>query len=271
MITVEIALYQGISQFGRAYRIMLENDTHAPESVDRALMERMIRLCPETAGYLYEAYTPVHVGYRQDARPELEGYVAKATTASHTDEERIEGIVGFCAALCKLVEDETLDEMRVGGIEEEIISRGSDWCTDLARVGCALCQVAGFPARLAAMFDTTRAYSGHEIIEVYRGGRWGAADPTYGTVYRDARGNPLSVWELAHAPNVVKAHWSGDRDVSVRMRQFENAAIVNYFVWECREYDYTVGTVNSYYRSILSMSLQGWPGGLRWLHGEDVS
>lgn len=51
--------------------------------------------------------------------------------------------------------------------------------------------------------------------------------------------------------------------------QFVVAAITNYFVWRSRDYDYTVSGVNEYYRSILEMSLGGWPGGLRWLHGED--
>jgi hypothetical protein len=37
--------------------------------------------------------------------------------------------------------------------------------------------------------------------------------------------------------------------------------------WE--RYDYPVSSMNDYYRSILERSLQGWPGGLRWLHEED--
>ena len=33
-------------------------------------------------------------------------------------------------------------------------------------------------------------------------------------------------------------------------------------------YDYTVTGLNEYYRAILTMANKGWPGGLRWLHGE---
>ena len=40
----------------------------------------------------------------------------------------------------------------------------------------------------------------------------------------------------------------------------------------CNEiYDYAVSPINDYYRSILEMSGRGWPGGLRWLHGEDAA
>ena len=48
----DLSRFTGLGQFGPAYRIMLENNSHAPGSVDRVLCERMIRLCPETAAYL---------------------------------------------------------------------------------------------------------------------------------------------------------------------------------------------------------------------------
>lgn len=54
---INIALYTGINQFGPAYKILVENDTHAPKSVDWILLENMIKLCPETVDYLYSEYT----------------------------------------------------------------------------------------------------------------------------------------------------------------------------------------------------------------------
>ena len=74
--------------------------------------------------------------------------------------------------------------MRFGGTEEQIIARGSDWCTDVVRVACAMCQVAGVPARLVSLFNLSQAHSGHDIIEVFSEGVWGAADPLNGLVYR---------------------------------------------------------------------------------------
>lgn len=159
--------------------------------------------------------------------------------------------------------------MRFGGTEEQIFRRGSDWCTDAARVGCVLCQIAGLPARLVFLADTAQAYSGHVITEVYRQRVWGAVDPTTAVTYRHPDGRPASTWQLMNQPGLVKAHWKGEATPCTTVGQFRAAAISNYFVSEKETYDYTISPLNDYCRSILEMSIQGWPGGLRWLHGED--
>ena len=256
--------HTGIGQFGPAYRIMLENDAHARGSVDRVLMERMIRLAPKTSLYLYEEYTPTKVLYEKGSRPELERCLEKPGTV----EGGIQGIARFCADLGKDVSDD-LDAMRIGGTEEEIIRRGSDWCTDVARVACALCQVAGIPARMVYLADISLAYSGHAIIEAHRRGKWGAVDATTDVIYLHPNGEPASVWELMNQPALVEAHRRNTGTIYTTPGQFRAAAVSNYFVWEQEKYDYTVSRMNEYCRSILEMSLRGWPGGLRWLHGED--
>jgi len=265
-----LAQFGGVGQFGRAYQTMFENDAHVPGSVDCVLMERMIRLCPETAAYLYEKHTPTQVRYPGGSRPELERCVEVATAACNSDKERIAEIARFCADLGKNV-SEDLDAMLVGGTEEEIIRRGSDWCTDVARVGCALYQVAGFPARLVYLADTAQAYSGHVIAEVYRSGAWGAADPTTAVVYCRPEGSPASTWELMNHLLWIDAHRKAAGTPYTRAGQFRCAAVSNYFCWEREKYEYTTSRLNNYYRSILEMSDRGWPGGLRWLHGEDTS
>lgn len=254
--------YRGLGQFGRAYQRMLENDPHAPGSVDRVLMKNMVRLCGETAEFLYRDFTPTRVVYHAGTRPKLEHYVASACA------NRVAGIAEFCAALGKRA-TEDFDAMRVGGTEEEIIERGSDWCTDVARVGCALCQVAGFPSRLVMLADNARAYSGHVIIEVRADGVWGAVDASTGVVYRHANGKPASTWELMNQPELIAAHARGKDTPYSTAAQFHCAAIANYFVADSANFDYTVSGVNEYYRSILTMSARGWPAGLRWLHGKD--
>lgn len=260
--------FQGLGQFSPAYRIMMENDAHAPGSVDRVLVEQMVRLCPETARYLYEEYTPLDLRYVRGSRPELEAYVA-AAASGRTQEEIVEGIARFTARLSKKVETESLDEMRVGGMEEEIVRRGSDWCTDVARVACVLCQVAGLPARIVCLCDTEQAYSGHVMIEAHRDGRWGAVDSSTAVIYRYPNGTPASTWDLMGNPSLVESHSRGRSTLYTQPGQFRHAALVNYFVWEWKRHNYAVTPVNDYYRAILSMSLRGWPGGLRWLHGED--
>ena len=163
--TSYIARYSGVGQFGPAYRYMLENDSHAAGSVDRVLQEGMIRICAETADYLYGAHTPLDIKYRKGSRPELEQCVSKASAGAGA-EKAIERIAAFTAGLQERVAGSGLDDLLLGGTEEEILNRGSDWCTDVARVGCVLCQIARLPSRLVNLFDTgssvqrTRDYRG---------------------------------------------------------------------------------------------------------------
>jgi hypothetical protein len=157
----------------------------------------------------------------------------------------------------------------LGGTEMQIIRRGSDWCTDVARVACALCQASGMPARLVALADTQAAYSGHTIIEAFRDGAWGALDALSNVIYRHADGRPVTTWQLMCDPALIEAHARPPIPPFTTAAQFRAAAIANYFLWQAGRYDYTVSPANEYYRSILAMSASGWPGGLRWLHGED--
>jgi len=79
----------------------------------------------------------------------------------------------------------------------------------VARVGCALCQVAGFPARIVYLVDTEKAYSGHVIIEVYRAKVWGAVDPLTNVIYRHPGGEPASTWDLINNPRLIQSHSIG--------------------------------------------------------------
>ena len=264
----EIARYIGEDQFGPAYRVMLAGDAHVPGSVDRVLFQHMIRLGTATADYLYASYTPTTLRYRHGSRHELERLLGEARATATTPEELVDGIARWCAAIAHAADSLSLDDLRLGGTEEAIVRRGTDWCTDLARVCCVLCQVAGLRARIIYLFNTTAAYSSHAIVEVLRQGRWGCVDVVHGVVYRHEDGMPASTWELQRAPHLVAAHrqlYGGYSSAA----QFRGAAIVNYFVWEADQYDFTVSALNAYTRLILEQSVRGWPDGLRWMHGED--
>jgi|Deesub1362A_J573_1020465.scaffolds.fasta_scaffold00072_22 hypothetical protein len=269
---MNIAKYKGLGIFGPAYKIMLENDPHAIDSIDRILMENMILLCQETANYLYNEYTPTQVFYKKGERPELEQCVERIISGCNSEEMRIERIIRFTSGLGENVSND-METILIGGTEEEIIKRGSDWCTDVARTACSLIQIAGFPARMVYLADTEKAYSGHTIIEVYRNNVWGAVDPLTNVVYRYPEGKPISTWELMNNPDPIEMHSKDDLTPYTRVEQFRSAAISNYFVWLWREYsrkyNYKTSKINNYYRSILEMAEKGWPSGLRWLHGED--
>jgi len=266
---IDLSGYKGLSQFGPAYEVMLSNDPHAPGSVDRVLMENMVRLCVETVEHLYGDYTPAKSCYDWGMRPDLERYVQEAVSGAEGVVQRIDAIARFTSGLRRrAVED--IESMLVGGTEEEIIVRGSDWCPDVARVACALYQVAGFAARIVYLAELEKAYSAHVIVEAFGGGFWGAIDSLTGIVYRHPDRRPASVWELMHNPELVMRHSKAGSIAYARPGQFRAAAISNYSVCDWRGYDYTASRLNDYYRSVLKMAEQGWPGGLRWLHGEDT-
>jgi len=259
--------FQGIDQFGRAYQVMFENDSHAAGSVDRVLMEEMIRLTPETAGYLYSDHTPTVMSHEIGSRPILENIIGKMNRNHGSGEALVGEIVKFTSRLQEMCVDDP-EKFEVGGTEEYIIEHGSDWCTDVARVGCALFQVAGFPARLVYLANTGKAYSGHVIVEVFRAGAWGAVDTSTDVVYYCKAGKPVSLWDLMNAPDVIEMHSKGDMTPYTNAAQFGAVAISNYFIRNRKKYDYARSGLNEYYRQILNMSEKGWPGGLRWIHGE---
>ena len=265
---MDISRHQGIDQFGKVYRITLENDPHASGSVDRVLAETMVRLCTETADYLYKGYSLTWTRYERGTRPLLERYVADAGALQGPSPDRVASVVDFCQSLGARAADD-LDGMRFGGTEEQIIARGSDWCTDVARVACAMCQVAGVPARLVSLFNLSQAHSGHDIIEVFSEGFWGAADPLNGLVYRHPNGRPATTWELMNDERLVRRSWEDRSSFYADPLQFEGAAVCNYPIWRASDFDYTVCPLNDYSRRVLEMANAGWPSGLRWLHGEE--
>jgi hypothetical protein len=267
-MNTDLTEFTGTGAFGGAYQFMMERDAHACGSVDRALASSMVRLCPQTADCLYTSFTPSEVRYARGSRPGLEMILDSIRPRGSCPEERLAAIIGFTRKLGDGAEQD-LQKMRIGGKEEEIIERKSDWCTDVARVACVLCQVDGFPCRIVNLFDLDHAYSGHVIVETRRAGRWGALDSSTGIVYRAADGLPASVWDLMNNPGLVEEHRKRPGACYTRSEQFRAAGIANYFVWDSLRYDYTVAGMNEYYFSILSMSTKGWPGGLRWLHGEN--
>lgn len=263
---MDLSRYTGKAALGKAYRIMLENDAHAPGSVDHSLMDAAVRLCYETADCLYNSFTPLRTQYRRGGRPALETIVDQLTQNPADLEATLSAVAVFSSGL-RQGAPTAVDDLILGGTEESIVQRGTVWCTDLARVSCILCQMAGFSSRLIFLYDTDHAYSGHAIIEAYRSGCWGAVDSTIGRVYRHGTGMPASVWDLMHDPVLVEEN--GEPNGHHTPGQFRVACVSNYSVCCCDRYDYTESRINPYTRAVLEMSDKGWPEGLQWIHGED--
>jgi transglutaminase-like putative cysteine protease len=258
----------GPSWFGPRYAEMMRHDPHAAGSIDRQLLATAVGLDARTAPALYRPTPRPVPRYRAGSRPRLEAIARSVVATAAGDEARVRAIARFTAALGERA-PASLEELRFGGTEEAIVARGSDWCTDVARVAAALAQVAGIPARLVQLADTERPYCGHTVIEAFRRGRWGCVDALTGVVYLDDRGRPASTWDLVRHPRWVARHGRAGRSTYSRVGQFRRCAIAHYRLLPAGAPNYRTSRINSYYRSILRMSEQGWPGGLRWLHGED--
>ena len=265
---MDLADFTGAGAIDGAYRVMMEHDAHAPGSVDRVLAAGMVKLCSETAEVLYSSFTPLEVRYAGRSRPRIEAILDSICSRAFDVEQRLEAIAEFTMGLGDGAE-QCLDAIRIGGTEEEIVERRSDWCTDVARVACVLSQVDGYPCRLAYLFDLDHAYSGHVIVEAHCSGRWGALDPSTGTVFRAADGLPASIWESMRESGSEEGQNRSMKTPCFTPVCSRAAGIANYSVWESHRYDYTVTGLNGYYSSILDMAGKGWPGGLRWLHGEN--
>lgn len=258
-------LRQGPASLPVAYQRMLQRDVHAPNSVDRVLISQMIRLTESSADYLYGDYTPTHARYEPGSRPEIESAVRRALKISSLEShvaslESLRQVTTFLAGIASSADDVPLEDLVFGGTEERIVASRTDWCTDLARAACVMLHVAGTATRIVCLFDTARAYSGHQVIEAYIDGSWVCADLVHGFVHQRSDGNPASALDVMRERRASSTKRNG---------LFRAVFLVNYNPMEASTYDFTESRVNAYYLSILTQSSAGWPGGLRWLHGED--
>jgi len=267
---------KGIDIFGKQYEISYKNDTHADGSVDMILFEQMIKLEKNSVEYLYNLYTDLTNRYKPGTRTFFENIVNGLI--GQTDSETVDNIISYCRNIVESCDTDTEDFI-FGGTEEEIVERGTYWCTDIARVACVMFQIAGFPSRIIITANTKFAYCGHIVTEVYYNNKWGVTDPTSGVVIRNQDGTPASAWEIKNECNIVNSIFYKQFPESEQEgyflftpgEQYESVGISNYYVDEKDNYNYSTSKVNDYYRAILKNSDEQWADGLRWIHGEDMT
>ena len=256
---------QGLDCFGKQYGIMYRNDTHAEGSVDRMLFERMIKLDESSVDFLYGSYTDPARQFQAGSRASLEKIAARLKRKKAI--KTIHNIVAYCRKIVRKCNVSTKD-MLYGGTEEEIIARGTYWCTDIARVACILFHIAGFPSRILITANTNFAYCGHSVTEVYFNERWCVADPTNGVII------PASAWEIHNDPGIANRvfykKYPKWEDFFPPGEQYESVGISNYYADEYETFSYETSRVNDYCREILRNSATRWAGGIRWIHGEDA-
>lgn len=268
-------MIKGIGSFGKRYEIMYKNDVQADSSVVRALFEQMIKLDDSSAEYLYNSYTDLLKRYKLGSRIFFENIVDRMK--GRTDSETIDNIISYCRNIVINCNTDT-EDMIFGGTEEEIVERGTYWCTDIARVACVMFQVAGFPARMITTANTNFPYCGHEVTEVFYNGKWGVTDPTSGVVIKHQDGTPASAWEIHNDYTIANKIFYQQSPESENEsyflyapgEQYESVGISNYYIDDMKNYNYTTSKVNDYCREILKHSDEQWAGGIRWIHGENL-
>ena len=70
-----------------------------------------------------------------------------------------------------------------------LITKGTDWCGEVARVFCALAKMAEIPTRIFYAYSDK---DGHVINESYVNDRWILIDSTNGFLYKNENGTFLS-------------------------------------------------------------------------------
>jgi hypothetical protein len=214
-------------------------------TVDGQMVDDKTRLCEATAEYLYAGHTPLEVRCVRGTRPELEKRLERILDGKRTDRERALAIMRFVRDLYRLrpqTGEGGADDLFHGGIEEEVIKKGSRMCNEQSRVFCVLSQVAGMPARYIG-----HMVGGHGVSEVYLEGGWAYFD-NRGKYFLKADGGLASAWDLIRDPSLIEKqrpevtadvlqgyNYDGTRRYFSRV---EVTCVANYFVWERDRYGY---------------------------------
>ena len=260
---INLAKFKGRTGFGIYDELLsLENDIHAPGTVDSVLFDEMIKLMPETADFLYTGYTPLDIKFQKGTRPYLEKIV-KSSIGNSDPTTIAKDLMNFCSNIPNNFPDPekstnsgfwTTDTVLFGGTEEELIKRGTDICTELSRVLCVLAQIAGLPARLIYLFDLNRKNWGHGVTEIFlqtsESSNWAVFDATSNVCYPMEGGRFASAWDLRNHPEIIENHSDYMKKPYVARAFYECSAVVNYFAWDLGKYDYRCNLINSYYRRI---------------------
>lgn len=248
----------GYGVFGKAYEYMFKNDLHHIRSVDHAILKNMIFLDEESKSLLYKAPNTVS---QEISNHELYEIALKLKGDNHL--ESINRTIEFVIEIVKKC-DTPFEEMVFGGTELEIIKRGSDWCTDISRVGSALIQCLGMPSRIAILVNPFKAYHGHQVVEVYLDGTYMMCDFLYGVIARLDQN--YSVYDLLSKPKLVHKIYSSkindSKELDYITSLYNLAAISEYNV--SKKHNYQTSKPNEYYLKMMNLKQDG-----TWQMNED--
>lgn len=248
----------GYGVFGKAYEDMFKNDLHHQRSVDHVILKNMILLDIDSKSFLYKSPQPVS---KDICNLTLYEFALKLKGDNHL--ESINRTIEFVNEIVEKF-NTPFEEMIFGGTELEIIKRGSDWCTDISRVGAALLQCLGMPSRIAILVNQFKAYHGHQVVEVYLEGAYMMCDFLYGVIARLDQNH--SVYDLLSKPKLVHKIYSSKINDSNQLDYITSlynlAAISEYDI--SQKHDYQTSKPNEYYLKMMNLKQDG-----TWQMNED--
>ena len=186
----------GYGVFGKAYEVMYAHDLHNPASIDHELMKNMILLDDQSAAILYSRVVRHNYGGH-------ELYQFAQQFKASIEKETIQNVLRYTQEIAAAF-DTDFDDMLFGGTEKQILDRGTDWCSDMARVGAVLLQCLGIPCRMLYLANPGKAYNGHVVNEAFYEGRYGVVDFIYGYQFYDR--TPKSAFEIQRNPEILAAY-----------------------------------------------------------------
>lgn len=232
---------------------------YPPGTADWDQKAKQLVLNEQTVEYAYTKFTPLEIRYQPGSRPVLERLVARIVKPGMSEREKVMAILKYCHGGYKADFPNPLppNTIFLNAREEEVLKLGGGQCEDRSRVIICLCQVAGIPARLVAVYGyfcpengyTTRG--GHAIVEIFVDGGWAFFDSSLMDFYcLHPDGRFVSLWDILRNPELVenqpesvyrdcgttreKFIWYRDEYVNSRA----DGTVSNYGVWDDWRYDW---------------------------------
>ena len=238
----------GYGVFGKAYEVMYAHDLHNPASIDHELMKNMILLDDQSAAILYSRVVRHNYGGH-------ELYQFAQQFKASIEKETIQNVLRYTQEIAAAF-DTDFDDMLFGGTEKQILDRGTDWCSDMARVGAVLLQCLGIPCRMLYLANPGKAYNGHVVNEAFYEGRYGVVDFIYGYQFYDR--NPKSAFEIQRNPEFLAASPESYQGLfsAIAISEYDPCAPGN---------NYSISRPNDYYLKLIHTDHENM-----WLMGEDL-
>ena len=238
----------GYGVFGKAYEVMFAHDLHNPASIDHELMKNMILLDDQSAAILYSRVVRHNYGGH-------ELYQFAQQFKASIEKETVQNVLRYTQKIAAAF-DTDFDDMLFGGTEKQILDRGTDWCSDMARVGAVLLQCLGIPCRMLYLANPGKAYNGHVVNEAFYEGRYGVVDFIYGYQFYDR--TPKSAFEIQRNPEILAAYPESYQGLfsAIAISEYDPCAPGN---------NYSISRPNDYYLKLIHTDHENM-----WLMGEDL-